>query len=1140
MKRPAFWIVLIVLSIASAIVAIRYFPRASSIVTLDITMDRERALEEARALAARDALGPAGYRQAASFSLDDETQTFVELEGGGKDAFTAMMRDGLYSAYTWRVRLFREGEVNETTIRFTPAGRPYGFVQRLAEDAAGAALDARAAREIAERSAASGWNVDFAPFSLVEQGQERRVGGRVDHTFTYERAAPVLNEGRYRLRLVVSGDRLSEVTHFVQVPEAFRRRYASMRSANEAIGIGSVVGMALLYVIGGIGIGLFFMLRKRWVLWRPAAIWGAAVGLMQALAMLNEFPLLWMGYDTALPRSTFIGQQIALVVASFVGFSVFFGLSFMAAETLTRRAFGHHPQLWRAWSRRSATGEAAAAPGASTAVAGRTVAGYLLVAVFLAYDVMLYFWATRYLGWWSPAEALLHPDVLATYAPWLSAVANSFQAGFWEESLFRAIPLAGAALIGDRFGRRNLFLAVGFVLQAVIFGAGHAPYPAQPSFARPVELILPSLGFGMLYVYFGLLPGIVLHYAFDAVLFALPIFLAEAPGIRFQQFMVAVLVLVPLWVVLWRRVQVGRWVELSPADRNSAWTPPPAEVQREPAPALPRPALGARARTAWLAAGAAGLVAAVALLATTRAQTLSIPRERAAALAREAFESRGATLDQRWRVMPVPDNGAGGPHEFVSVTAGEARRQSLVGRYLPAPRWQVRAATFQGDVAARAEEWRAYVTPSGEVRAVAHKLPEAKPGASLDEAAARRLAAQALRERLGLDPDAGQVKEISAQPAKRRARTDWTFTFLDTTVPPLPQGEPRAGVDVAGDEIVSAGRFIYVPEDWQRRQRAAGTRNLILRILETMTFAGLLVGAAVAGMIQWSRGRYTPRLFLATAALMLALSFVRSVNVFPTVIAGLPTEAPLQLQLVGIAGIGLVGLAVSASLIGLVFGSVPQRLAAAGMLPDRDAARLAAAAGFFSAGAGALAAWIRTPRWAVAPNVDGAGAVFPMLQAAVDPLPRLLMVSAIILPAFFIVHAITAGWTRRRVAGLAILAIAGFAAAGVPVGLGMARWLVGGLVTAVALPVVYITLMRFDLSMVPLTVGTMTAIGTLAQGMRRAYPGALAGAVAGALLAVALGWWCFRALRREGQRAAPGVAGAQAPGESAPEMRGQA
>ena len=248
---------------------------------------------------------------------------------------------------------------------------------------------------------------------------------------------------------MVSGDRLTEVTHFIQIPEAFTRRYDSMRSANEAIGIGSVVGMVLLYVVGGIGVGLFFMLRSRCVLWRQAAVWGFVVGTLQALATLNEWPLMWMTYDTAVPRTTFIAGQIATLAATVVGFSAFMALSFMAAETLTRRAFGHHPQFWRVWSK---------GPGSSTAILGQTAAGYLLVSVFFAYDVALYLIATRVFGWWTPSEALLHPDVLATYVPWLSAIANSLQAGFWEECLFRAVPLAGAALIGDRFGKRGLFL----------------------------------------------------------------------------------------------------------------------------------------------------------------------------------------------------------------------------------------------------------------------------------------------------------------------------------------------------------------------------------------------------------------------------------------------------------------------------------------------------------------------------------------------------------------------------------------------------------------------------------------------------------------------------------------------------------
>ena len=1048
MKRSGFWLLFAIVSILGGVAAWHYFPQAFSIVSLDITMDRDRALTEARAIAAREQFGPPGYRQASSFALDDRVQTFVELEGGGKEAFTRMLGEGLYSAYTWRVRHFREGDPNETTVRFTPDGKPYGFVERLKEDAPGAALGGAEARERAEAAARARWQADLDTYALVEQALERRPGGRVDHTFTYERAAPTLNEGRYRLRLVESGDRLTEVTYFVWIPEAFTRRYDNMRSANEAIGLGSAVGMVLLYVAGGIGIGLFYMLRGRWVLWHRAAMWGTAVGLAQALATANEWPLMWMSYDTALPRTTFMAQQIAGLVAMFAGFSVFFALSFIAAETLTRRAFGSHPQFWRVWEK---------GPGSSTAVLGRTAAGYLLVTVFFAYDVLLYLYATRTLGWWAPSEALLHPDVLATYLPWLSAIANSFQAGFWEECLFRAVPIAGAALIGDRFGQRRLFIVIAFVVQAVVFGAGHAPYPTQPSYARPVELVIPSIGFGLLYLYFGLLPGIVLHFTFDVVWFALPIFIAQAPGIWIHKVMVVVLTLVPLWIVLWRRAQVGHWTLLPPEDRNAAWAPP-AVVEREPAPAVTHQlTIGPRARAAWLVLGAAGLIACVAALALRESPgSLPITRGEAEAIARRALAERGVTLPATWRVLPMPDGGEGGPHEFVAETAGNDRRKALLGVYLPTARWVVRAVTFEGDVAERAEEWTVVIADTGEVRRIEHALPQDRAGATLDEAAARALAQQALKARQGLDVATGQAREVSAKPEKLKARTDWTFTFTDNTVAPLPKGEPRVEVRIAGDQIAAMRRFIFVPEDWTRDTRAAETRNLVLRIVTGLILGGILAGAAVLGVIAWSRDRYAPRLFVAAMAFMFVASFINTANGWPSVLASLVTAVPLNLQIIGVIGIGLVALTLNAALVALAIGALPGRLAAAGRLPDREATILGLALGLFAAGIGVAAAALRAPPWADAPYVAPLGTFIPWLDLSVDPVTAFMTRIAVLMSLFAFAHTGTAGWTRHRALwGVAILAV-GLLAGGPPSGLHLGGWAIAGVLMGMALLAAYV------------------------------------------------------------------------------------
>ena len=66
-RRPVFWILFCALGIAGAVTAIQLFSVAMPSVALDISMDRERALVEAEALAERYGWAPSDARSAASF-----------------------------------------------------------------------------------------------------------------------------------------------------------------------------------------------------------------------------------------------------------------------------------------------------------------------------------------------------------------------------------------------------------------------------------------------------------------------------------------------------------------------------------------------------------------------------------------------------------------------------------------------------------------------------------------------------------------------------------------------------------------------------------------------------------------------------------------------------------------------------------------------------------------------------------------------------------------------------------------------------------------------------------------------------------------------------------------------------------------
>ncbi|NCG33630.1 MAG: hypothetical protein GWP44_12210, partial [Proteobacteria bacterium] len=235
-RRPIFWVVFSALGLAGAIVAVQLFTVALPNVSLDISMDRAAAMADASSLADRMGWGPDSARAAASFGqADPEVQTYVELEGGGRDAFQDLMDAGVYQPYQWQVRLFAEGQVTETRVRFSPAGEPYGFRVRRAEDDPGAGnLNEAQARSVAEE-AGTAWPVDLGRYSLLDSSEEEQPGGRVDHTFVYERQDVTLAEARFRLRLVVAGDQLTELTHFVFVPEAFSRRCADMRATSDAM-----------------------------------------------------------------------------------------------------------------------------------------------------------------------------------------------------------------------------------------------------------------------------------------------------------------------------------------------------------------------------------------------------------------------------------------------------------------------------------------------------------------------------------------------------------------------------------------------------------------------------------------------------------------------------------------------------------------------------------------------------------------------------------------------------------------------------------------------------------------------------------------------------------------------------------------
>jgi len=684
---------------------------------------------------------------------------------------------------------------------------------------------------------------------------------------------------------------LTEVDYDVKVPEGFKRRYREMRSSNSTIAAVSRIFIVILYVICGIGIGLFFIIRERYLLWKRAMYWAIIVSSITILVQINTLPLSWNWYDTAVSAKSFITEQIIQAFLVSIMMGVFFWLSFMAAESLSRRAFPNHPQMWRLWSKDM---------GSSTEVLGLTLSGYLLVSLKIAFVLVFYFLSERFLGWWSPVGAMVEPNMLATWFPWISSFGMSLQAGFWEECLFRAIPIAGAALLGQKFGKRKQFIIVAVILQSLIFGAAHANYAQQPSYARVVEMFLPYMLYGLIYVRFGLLVGILSHFVYDVVLMSMPLFIQSSEGIWFDRMMVILLSAIPIFILLYRRVYVGKWTTLAAEHYNKSWQPIAMKAKKMVVEEIAiMTNIGSKTRKMVAIGGIIGLALYFGLNKWDNyAPMLSVSKSEAIALAESELESREIVLSDDWKRMATASSGLRRDHTFIWRTGTRDEFETLVEKgYLKSPYWQIKFARFDEAIPVdeRAEEYTIKIGPNKKTISFEHSLPEAREGATLGEDAARLIAHGELKKQY--NRSYLEFKEALADENKRPERKDWRFQFSDTLNYPLSEGEARINIGVSGDKNSSFYQRIEIPEEWTRDYREKQKTSRIVGSVTDLIEMLVRIAAVIFAVIFWSRKKFPVRVFLKFLIILASLKLMIFLNSLPINLAFFTTSEPFKLQM---------------------------------------------------------------------------------------------------------------------------------------------------------------------------------------------------------------------------------------------------
>jgi membrane protease YdiL (CAAX protease family) len=149
------------------------------------------------------------------------------------------------------------------------------------------------------------------------------------------------------------------------------------------------------------------------------------------------------------------------------------------------------------------------------------------------------------------------------------------------------------------------------------------------------------------------------------------------------------------------------------------------------------------------------------------------------------------------------------------------------------------------------EEFRVDLAPAGEVVGFDHEIPEAAPGAGLDQASARTIAERFLSQ--VMKRNLADLEFVETQTEKRPARTDHDFTWKLRSVD-LGEGSLRLEVTVDGDQVAGYREFVKVPEQWTRAYEKLRSRNTAAQIVDEV-FALLLIVAMLVILVRRLRDR---------------------------------------------------------------------------------------------------------------------------------------------------------------------------------------------------------------------------------------------------------------------------------------------
>ncbi len=904
----------VIAAIAGAVFAYKFYFRAFPEASVNFQVSREEVLTRAKQFVSGLGEDLNGYQSAIVFSVDDDSKTYLERNVGLEEANKLMSSQ--LNIWYWQVRFFKPEQKEEYSVRVNPAGVVVGYGHVVEEARAGKTLDRAAAQNVAETyldsklGMKSGWTL------LPEEINSDKKPNRLDWSFTWEKQGFRAKDAPYRLRVGVLGDRVGGSVEFLQVPEAWRRSYAQLRSTNQLYNNIAIIPYMLL-MGSAVWLGISFW-RKGQSSWAGAFQLGAVVAALFFFMQLNQWQTYRAEYNTESSYSSFVTSVVLQNLLLALATALTVTLVLPGAEPLYRAAQPERLRLSKAFTRRGLQ---------SKEFFIAAWVGLCLAAAHIGFIVAFYMVGSK-VGVWAPQD-LNYSEAVNTTFPWIAGVAIGMLASTSEEFLFRlfAIPFVHRLT-------KSRVLAV--ILPAFSWSFLHSAYPQEPAYTRGIEVGLIGIVAGIVMLRWGILATLIWHYTVDASLVGLLLVRSNNLYFKFSGVIVGAAAVAPL---LFSAVAYLRRGQFEPVeDLLNAAAPATAAEVHEAAPseepevvahgryeALNMPVIGALAVCLLLG----GLLAA-RVKQPSIGDYLKLPID-----AREAHARADAVMQQRgadpktYRSVVLISN-ATDPitNEFLRERVGVAATNEIYKTEVPGALWSARY--FRDS---QPEEFLVVLRPDGSLHSVHHTIAEEAPGASLSKEEALAKAEAYLRDEKKID--LSQWSLVESKSDKKPHRLDHTLVWqnnraLDADAPPSSHATgnayARMELHVIGDEVNSFRTYVKIPDEWRRQQREENLpRTLLSAVLPFLILGGLVVAVVIvflknlrseeARAIPWRR--LSKWGFWGLAGYIIIFVFGNRIATF---LNAYQTEIPLKTMLAGIAIGSIIGAVVYFAGIGLLFG----------------------------------------------------------------------------------------------------------------------------------------------------------------------------------------------------------------------------